>query len=98
MSERISMVRLLHGLMYPTVARCHLESCYLGRILPGVRFETGTWMNFRTADDFSHLMRSKLPEEKQKDDLMKALGADGWNIVRFDATGRLIVGPRDEAD
>jgi hypothetical protein len=98
MSERISMVRLLHGLLYPTVARCQLESCYLGRTLAGIRFETGTWMSFRTADDFSHLMRSKLPEDRQRADLVKMLQADGRNVVRFDSVGRLVVGPKDGED
>lgn len=95
MSERVSMVRLLHGLMYPTVARCHIDGCFLGRTLPGVRLETGAVMEFAVADDAMHALRSRLPEQEQRANLMEVMRADGRNVVRFDARGVMVVGRRE---
>lgn len=95
MSERVSMVRLLHGLMYPTVARCHIDGCFLGRTLPGVRLETGAVMEFAVADDAMHALRSRLPEQEQRANLMEVMRADGRNIVRFDARGVMVVSRRE---
>lgn len=89
------MIRLVHGLMYPTVSRCQIDTCYLGRTLRGVRLETGTFMMFRTADRGSHELRSKLSPEQQRADLVDILGADGWNVVRFDVRGVMVVSPRE---
>lgn len=95
MSERVSMVRLLHGLMYPTVARCHIGGCFLGRTLPGVRLETGAVMEFAVADDAMHALRSRLPEQEQRANLMEVMRADGRNVVRFDARGVMVVSRRE---
>ncbi|QJD53776.1 hypothetical protein SEA_KELA_216 [Streptomyces phage Kela] len=95
MSERVSMVRLLHGLMYPTVARCHIDGCFLGRTLPGVRLETGAVMEFAVADDAMHALRSRLPEQEQRANLMEVMRADGRNVVRFDARGVMVVSRRE---
>lgn len=95
MSERVSMVRLLHGLMYPTVARCHIDGCFLGRTLPGVRLETGAVMEFAVADDAMHALRSRLPEREQRASLMEVMRADGRNVVRFDARGVMVVSRRE---
>lgn len=95
MSERVSMVRLLHGLMYPTVARCHINGCFLGRTLPGVRLETGAVMEFAVADDAMHALRSRLPEQEQRANLMEVMRADGRNVVRFDARGVMVVSRRE---
>ncbi|AYD81373.1 hypothetical protein SEA_JUSTBECAUSE_218 [Streptomyces phage JustBecause] len=95
MSERVSMVRLLHGLMYPTVARCHIDGCFLGRNLPGVRLETGAVMEFAVADDAMHALRSRLPEQEQRANLMEVMRADGRNVVRFDARGVMVVSRRE---
>jgi hypothetical protein len=95
MSERVSMVRLLHGLMYPTVARCHIDGCFLGRTLPGVRLETGAVMEFAVADDAMHALRSRLPEQEQRANLMEVMCADGRNVVRFDARGVMVVSRRE---
>jgi hypothetical protein len=95
MSERVSMVRLLHGLMYPTVARCHIDGCFLGRTLPGIRLETGAVMEFAVADDAMHALRSRLPEQEQRANLMEVMRADGRNVVRFDARGVMVVSRRE---
>jgi len=95
MSERVSMVRLLHGLMYPTVARCHIDGCFLGRTLPGVRLETGAVMEFAVADDAMHALRSRLPKQEQRANLMEVMRADGRNVVRFDARGVMVVSRRE---
>jgi hypothetical protein len=95
MSERVSMIRLLHGLMYPTVARCHTDGCFLGRTLPGVRLETGAVMEFAVADDAMHALRSRLPEQEQRANLMEVMRADGRNVVRFDARGVMVVSRRE---
>lgn len=96
MSERVSMVRLLHGLMYPTVSRCHNSGCFLGRTLPGVRLETGAVMEFAVADDAMHALRSRLDEKRQRDDLMETMRAGGRNVVRFDARGVMVVTRRGD--
>lgn len=96
MSERVSMVRLLHGLMYPTIARCQNKSCFLGRTLPGVRLETGAVMEFAVADDAMHALRSRLDEKRQRDDLMEVMRAGGRNVVRFDARGVMVVTRRED--
>lgn len=95
MSERVSMVRLLHGLMYPTVSRCQNENCFLGRALPGVRLETGAVMEFTVADSAMHTLRSRLDEKEQRSDLMEAMQAGGRNVVRFDARGVMVVTRRE---
>lgn len=95
MSERVSMIRLLHGLMYPTVARCQNRNCFLGRVLPGVRLETGAAMDFTVADDAMHLLRSRQSEQEQRDNLVEAMRADGRNVVRFDVRGVMVVTRRE---
>lgn len=95
MSERVSMVRLLHGLMYPTVARCHANGCFLGRTLPGIRLETGAVMEFAVGDDAMHTLRSRLSEQEQRASLMEVMRADGRNVVRFDARGVMVVTRRE---
>lgn len=96
MSERVSMVRLLHGLMYPTISRCQNKSCFLGRALPGIRLETGAVMEFAVADDAAHLLRSQQSEQEQRNGLMKVMQADGRNVVRFDARGVMVVTRRED--
>ncbi|AXH66363.1 hypothetical protein SEA_SATIS_214 [Streptomyces phage Satis] len=97
MSETISMVRLLHGLMYPTSGRCANSGCYLGRNLAGVRLETGSLMQFPVMDSDDHARKAKLDLTVQRDALMELLRADGANVVRIDARGVLVVSRRGEA-
>src|SRR5690606_41712740 len=63
--------------------------------LPGVRLETGAVMEFAVADDAMHALRSRLPKQEQRANLMEVMRADGRNVVRFDARGVMVVSRRE---
>lgn len=88
------MVRLLHGLMYPTSGRCANQGCYLGRNLAGVRLETGALMQFPVMSPEDHARKARLDLTVQRDALMELLRADGANVVRVDVRGVLVISPR----
>lgn len=94
MSTRVTMVRLVHGVLFPEISRCEIPSCYLGRSLRGLRLEPGAHIRLAVQTVEKHGEITRLPETEQKRLLMEALGAEGLNVTQFNASGVIVVSPR----
>lgn len=96
MSTRVTMVRLVHGVIFPEIDRCDIASCYLGRVLRGLRLEPGSHLRLAVQTSAKHAEIFRMPEADQKRLLMEALGAEGLNVVQFNASGVIVVSPRQD--
>lgn len=95
MSENITMVRILHGVVFPQIPRCQDTHCYLGRNLRGVRLQPGTHLDLVVCSLEKHGQILALSLEEQKEFLLEALSAGGRNIVGFTQHGVLSVIPKE---
>lgn len=94
MSTRVTMVRLVHGVLFPEIDRCDIQDCYLGRGLRGLRMEPGSHLRLAVQTRQRHAEIMRMPEAEQKRLLMEALGAEGLNVVQFNASGVMVISPR----
>lgn len=95
-SDNVTMVRILHGLLFPQISRCQNTDCYLGRNLRGVRLQPGTHLDLVVCSLEKHEQIVAFSLNEQKEFLMDALSADGRNIVGFTQQGVLSVIPKED--